>query len=714
MPEKNTGGAHAAEAHRICEQAVVLARDGQVDESESLLRQALIINPSFAMGYIHLASLLRQRGHEEEVVTVLQALTRHCPDLSAGHNRLGQALRATGALQQAVEAYQQALSLEPDHAETHYNLGNALQDMDRFDEALAAYFRACDLKPALFEATLNLGLLLTRLNRFDDAVDVLRNALRLHPTDAGLQKVLADALVATERWDDVVAIAREVVDTRPDEIQSWLTEAQALRKLGHFAVVARRLATGSARNPESAELATELGLSLSTIARHDSAVKALQRVVELQPDRTKPGSNLLMALQYADGIDGEALSLEHRAWALRYGLDNPPTESGVEAIDTTRPLRVGFVSSFFYEQALAFFFLPALEQPREDWLAFLYSNAPRHDSYSERFRTAADCFHHCRDWDDKRLARQIREDGIDILVDLNGHTAGCRLAMLARQPASVQVAWIENFATTALPAVDYLLASPVMVPTEMDYRYTETIVRFPHDYVCYGPPPDAPMVGPPPFERQGCITFCCFNMYSKLTDATIALHAEVLKQVEESRIYYNTWALACAETRANLVAAFANHNIAPARIDIEAGGLGHLDFLGRYGRADIALDAIPFNGGLTTVEALWMGVPTVTVLGDRPYGRQSASHLINAGFGGLVAHDAREFVEIAVGLASDRNRLTQLRAKTRARMLAAPLMDAPTFAEDLANLWRWMRSRQRVRTGACSHDVSSSPPWEHK
>jgi protein O-GlcNAc transferase len=291
--------------------------------------------------------------------------------------------------------------------------------------------------------------------------------------------------------------------------------------------------------------------------------------------------------------------------------------------------------------------------------------------------------------DDDRAAAVIASDGIDVLFDLSGHTAGGRLLVFARRPAPVQAAWIGYFGTTGVTGIDWLVADRHVVPPSHDRWYSEKVIRLPDGYVCYRPSVGAPDVSAPPSDRNGYVTFGSCNAVAKVTPEVVGLWAAILRETGGSRLLLKAAGFDTPAVAARIRAEFATHGIDESRLELE-GWSSYEEFLGTYSRIDVAVDPFPFGGGLTTVETLWAGVPLVTYAADRFAGRQSTSHLSVIGHQELVAQSLDQYRSLAIALGGDPDRRRQLRATLRQDMARSPLCDGERFARNLQRAIRGM------------------------
>lgn len=347
---------------------------------------------------------------------------------------------------------------------------------------------------------------------------------------------------------------------------------------------------------------------------------------------------------------------------------------------------------------MGYFLIRTLEQfdPQQAEIV-CYSDRLNEDDLTARFQAVSTTWRKVVGWSDERLAEQIREDQIDILFDLAGHTSGNRLLVFARKPAPIQITWMGYVGTTGLTAIDYLIADRHEIPFDTESDYQEQILRMPDGYVCFDPPSYAPPVSSLPALEQDFVTFGSFNNPAKLTAAVIEVWAKILQRVPHSRLVLKYRGMSDLVVSGRMADLFASHGIDAGRVEF-LGKSPHTQLLAEYGRIDLALDSFPYSGGLTTCEALWMGVPVVTCPGETFASRHSLSHLSNVGLTETIAGDFDEYVELAVGLAQDLDRLAAIRARLREQVAVSPLCDGPRFAANLIDRLRQVW-RRWVETG---------------
>lgn len=430
------------------------------------------------------------------------------------------------------------------------------------------------------------------------------------------------------------------------------------------------------------------GEAFLATGRVNEAINCYKQAVQLRPAFLKAHSNLLFALSYYPYVKPEAVLAEHRRWSKRQEL---PLAGAIKPHpnrpDPLRRLKVGYVSPDFRRHAVAYFIEPILaNHDHAEFEVFCYDNWPNPDSMTQRFQGYADHWRSIAQLDDDALADLVRKDGIDILVDLSGHTYRHRMLLFARKPAPLQVTYLGYPNTTGLAAMDYRVTDVHADPVGMtDGYYTEKLMRFPDSMWCYCPPDDMPEVNPLPALQNGHVTFGSFNHLAKVTPEAIAVWSRLLRAVPGSRLIMAP--VAEGETRLRVTRAFEENGISGDHLEL-LGKIPADQYLQLRHRVDIALDSFPCNGGTTTCETLWMGVPVITLSGRTFVSRAGLSLLTNLGLPELIAHTPEEYVSIATRLVNDRERLQALRSSLRQRMAHSPLTDAQRITRNLEQAFR--------------------------
>ncbi len=635
-----------------CNLGDALRQNGDLEGAVAACRRPIEIVPDFAAAHHNLGTALVDQGRFLEAIAFFRRAAQLDP--ASGHFRrhLGDALYQQGQLDESVAVCREAIQLDPGSADAHYNLGNALQAKGRLDEAVRAYHCALEICPAHFETLNNLGNTLSSQGSVDAALAVFRSALQI---ETGVAEVLPG----------VMALAR-----------------------GSVSMSAYRAA-----------LCHNLGNCLKGMGQIDSALACYRKALALQPAAAVIHSSLVFTLSLHPDNDPASHLAEAREWDRRHAqpLKNQISPHRNEPTPERR-LRIGYLSPDFRHHVVSRNFLPLLkEHDHGRFEIFGYGSVANPDAVTDEVRSFCDVWRDIASLADADAAQMIRTDGIDILVDLALHTAGNRLPLFGRKPAPIQVAYLGYNGTTGLEAIDYRLSDPYLDPPEIDLScYSEQTVRLPHCTWCYEPDGPMPEVSPLPALTAGFVTFICRNSFPKASAATLSLWAEVLEAVPGSRLVLAAPEGSCREAASRH---FARAGIARERLEFVGPREPWHDFVNSYHRADVALDPFPYSGWITTCDALWMGVPVVTLSGRTAVGRGGRSILSSIGLPELVAESPQEYLEIAVALARDLPRLSELRLGLRERMGHSPLRDAAGLARGIEaafrQLWRqWCLERK--------------------
>ncbi len=682
---------HADALHLL---GVIALQRGESGRAAGLIREAIEVAPGAADYHNNLGLALMGEGEIEAALAVFGRALELVPDHAPAHNNRGNALKALGRLDEAIEAYREALAVDRAYTEAHNNLGNALTDLGRLDEAVAAYRRALEINPSYAEAHNNLASALQAQGNLDGAVAGYERALTLKADFVEAYNNLGAALLEKGQADAALERLETAIALRPDYAEARNNLGNALRSLGRLGAAEAAIREALALKPEFLEAHTNLGNVLSGMGRCDEAIASLRLALAQGPDAPDAHRCLLLATLYSSSFDHEALFAEHRRFEARYAA---PLYAGhrphANAPEPERRLRIGYLSSDFRRHPVAYNIAPLLEnRDAERFEAFCYAEVSKPDEMTAHLRALADGWRWTRGRDDAAVAEAIRSDGVDILVCTAAHLDENRPLVCAHRPAPVQVSY-HDVATSGMAVMDYLLTDAVLHPADTGELFAEELVRLPTFYAF--PPLDAaPPVAPPPASEPGRVTFASFNNPAKLTPQTIALWSRVLAALPHSRLLLKFRdVFACETTRTRFEALFAENGVARERVEFAASSDKRERHLALYEGVDIALDPFPFNGTTTTFEALWMGVPVVTLAGERFTGRVSLSLLTPLGLSELAAASADEYVAVAQALACDLPRLRGLRATLRERVAASALCDGPAYAAQVEGAFRWMWRR---------------------
>jgi predicted O-linked N-acetylglucosamine transferase (SPINDLY family) len=548
----------------------------------------------------------------------------------------------------ADRLYRRVLEREPGHTDALYFLGRMAVRDQRGDEAIALFQQAVDLRPGEILYQLELGAALLDARRFQEAVAVFERCVAQQPECARLRNNYAVALIELNRRDEA------------------LPELERLQAL----------------LPSVPEVHFNLAGIYREFGRADDAIAAYRRALVLTPDHAATWSNLLLELNYSSSLDASAIFAEHQRFGARLARR---TEAPAPDPAWPRRLRVGYLSPDFRNHVVMRFMEPILEHhDRRRFEVTCYSTSPQKDEFTARLRALAERWVDAEGLADADLADRIRADRIDLLVDLAGHTAGNSATMLAMKPAPLQGTYLGYPNTLGLGAVDFRITDAFADPPgDADRFSTERLVRLPRSYFCYRPEAASPEIAPLPALANGAVTFGCFNNFAKLSALFLDTAARVLAGLPGTRLVLKARPLSIAGVAQGVRERFTRTGIDPARVELRGWEQGTRNHLSIYNSVDVALDSFPYGGATTTCESLWMGVPVVSLTGDRHAARAGASLLHAVGLGDLVAHDVEQYVAICRRIAGDVPRLAELRAGMRERMRRSELMDEAGFTRAL-------------------------------
>jgi predicted O-linked N-acetylglucosamine transferase (SPINDLY family) len=571
-----------------------------------------------------------------------------------------------GKLDEAVASYQKALAIKPDYAEVHCALGLAFYDLGKLDEAVASCHKALAITPDYTEAHNNLGNALQDLGKLDEAMASYRYALAVRPDYAEAHNNIGGAFLGLGDLDAAVGSYRKAL----------------------------------AIMPEYAEAHNNLGLALEQLGKVNEAIASYRRALAIRPDFADARTNIIFTLLHIPKINGEDILQEALQWQAQCGFtgDIPKHRN---ARDPDRRLRIGFLSGDLYRHPVSCFLEKALSEIDKDKLEiFAYATTTKEDDVTARLKAIVPHWRQAGGRSDQQLAEDITADEIDILVDLSGHTAHNRLALMSRKPAPIQVSWLGSGGPTGIAAIDYVLCDPVILPACDEGHFTEKPWRLPDIWMCYSPPAQEIEVRPPPALANGYITFGSFNSLIKVSDETVACWARILEAVPNSRLLIKAKQLADTGRREHTFRRFESHGVDRHRLAVKSQTPSAAEHFRDYGTIDIALDPFPYAGGTTTVEALWMGTPVLTLKGQRFVSRMGESLVHNAGLDPWIANTPEDYVEKAKAFAADLPALAALRASLRGQLLASPVCDAARFARNLEDafggMWRQWCAKMRT------------------
>lgn len=660
---------------------------GEYTAAEEAYRQVLELNPTRPEALIALSGLLLMRAQPEAARSLLIQCCGVAPDNPEAWNTLGLALQQTGAPGLALSAFITAQRLRPDCLD--YVLNSVEVTMtpgdraERGDAELARLTVASEQNPLNPVLHLGRGMLLERMGRRSDAIDALETASTLAPDELKPLWHLSVVLARSSRVRQAEQVLRRVSVLDPHNAQVSNDHAAVLMRLHRHAEARAILLSVLDTHGPHTPILCNLANATVCVGLQDEAVALARRAVSLDPDAVLPRRALCNTLPYRDRTSGAELLAAMKDCSA--ALPRTPQPPLTNTKDPHRKLVVGLLSGTLRSHPVGWLTVAGIEtlDPDQFSIVCLVQNAAPEDPIARRYHVVA------RDWievdglSDAALTAKAREQGIDILIDLGGYGDAARMIACADRLAPVQIKWVGMQShSTGLAEMDWFITDRWETPEGFEALYSEKLLRLPDGYVCYSAPPHAPDVVELPALRNGFITFGCFNNLAKITPRVIETWAEILRRIPSARMILKTHQLSDAPTADGFHAGLTARGIAAERIEMR-GSSGHRAFMGEYGQIDIVLDPFPYSGGLTTCEALWMGVPTITLPGEIFASRHSASHMSNAGLPDWVVGSVPDYIEAAVSRSADVPALAALRAGLREKVRQSPLIDAPRFGRNL-------------------------------
>jgi protein O-GlcNAc transferase len=689
-----------AEAH--LELGNMLQFSGRLEAAVEHYRRSLALNSGIAAVHYNLGAALKGLGRIEDAAESCRRALAINPGLVEAHHMLGLLLKEQGKPAQSQLRFEQVLRAQPDNGEACFELGEVLRAQGKKDEVIARYRRAVQISPENVGWQNTLGLALIEQSQFAEAEACFRKAVGLQPDSAEAHNNLASALMMQGKIDEAVRHYQIAIERNPTGADTYINMGVALlQKRGNIGEAIKLYQAALQRNPDHAELYSSLGTLQQIVGRLDLAMESYQQALRIKPGLMIAQRNLATLLNYHSSAEPAEVFARHAQCGQAYAQAVTPVQLNINDRDPGRRLRIGYVSPDLRSHSVAYFFEPLLRFHDKDIVETIcYSDVQSPDDMTARLMSLAGKWRNIYNVADAHVVDMVVEDKIDILIDLAGYTANNRLPVFARKPAPIQVTYLGYPNTTGLPTMDYRFTDEWADPAGTTERYhTETLIRLPHGFLCYQPPAETPSPSLLPALSKGYVTFGSFNNLSKVTPEVVAAWAKILSAVRDSRMIMKADGLADANTREYYNGLFNDHGIARERIDL-LGTLPSLkEHLAVYGHVDIALDPFPYNGTTTTCEAMWMGVPVITLAGRTHAGRVGVSLLARVGLNEYIAGDPEEYFAIASRLAGDKERLAELRTSLRSRMTGSSLCDPRTFARDVEAEYRhiWMTWCDRSR-----------------
>ena len=674
-------------------QARQFTQMGNLAVAAQKYRQLLAREPDFAPAHFELGLISIHLEQLEPAIESLSNAVKIDAQQANYHNILGIAYSQNRNLDAGASCFQRAIELDPNNPMIHNNLGNNFKDCGMFTDAAVCYQQAISLNPKYVRGHVNLAHMLRQQAQHPAAIDAYRRAQSLGDESLETLFGLATSLYYVAFYEEAANLFKQVVASEPEYPNAYQFLGVTLSRLGEYEEAIDYYHKAIELDPKSAIPHISLGNALQAQADIDGTILEFRQALALQPDHSMAHSNLLLAMNYLHDVPQATLFKEALQFASQQAPDAARDSSSFgNSRNTDRILKIGYVSADFRSHSVAHFTRKLIgAHDRSRFEVFCYANVQNPDAITQSFQAQTDHWLSIVSMENDEIADRIEADEIDILIDLSGHTADNRLLVFARRAAPIQVNWLGYPNTTGIKQMDYRLTDAVADPEgDADAWHSEKLVRLPNGFLCYQTAENHPEVSPPPCIDKGHVTFGSFNNLAKTTPEVIRVWSKILTRSPDSRLLIKSHSLADEKTRTPLLQKFQEHGIVPERLELIGSIKGRDSHLAAYSRVDIGLDPFPYNGTTTTFEAIWMGVPIISLRGDRHAGRVGASILHHAGLPELIAESEDEYVERAVALAADKQKISDYRQRLRPQLNESALMDTAGFTRSLEDAYRAM------------------------
>src|SRR5450830_137519 len=679
--------------------ALMLYEQGRFSEAANYYRRTLKLQAEFTAAHVNLGACLKALGQLREAEACYREALRINPEHTDAYNNLGVVLKEVGDVVDAEQCYRAAITINPDYASAYNNLGILLKDTGRMAEAESCYLKTLKIDPLRAVAHNNLAVLLRDMGRLADSELCCRNALKITPDYVDAFNNLGLALDSQGRLPEAEAAFEQALEYDPNSVSVLSNFSVTLNTLSQLTRAETYLKKALELAPQFVNAHINLCVNYLAQGRIQEAEEICIRALKIQPDSMGAQNNLLFSMNYSVNYSAADCLEKARQYGLMVASKVAAPFTSWQYKPQTKRLRVGLVSGDLRQHVVAYFlenFVQYLDTSSVELIA--YSTTSREDEVTARLKPYFSGWKLLVGLTDQAAAQLIHNDSLHVLLDLSGHSSGNRLPIFAWKPAPLQVSWLGYFATTGMAAMDYFIADAVGVPELNRSQFVEKIKYLPETRLCFTAPSADIAVSTLPALTNKFITFGCFQNMAKVGDEVLDLWAEVMLALPDAKLRWQ-----CKSFRDNSVAdelkqRLLTRGISSDRI-ILLGYVLREAYLIAHHEVDVILDTFPFTGGTTTCEALWMGVPTLTLAGSTLIARQGASLLTAAGLCDWVAESKTDYLSKAQLFCSDLDKLAYLRAELRARVLASALFDAPRFAKNMENaLWEMWNDSQATHS----------------
>tara|TARA_B100001123_G_C15315282_1_gene1025916 strand:+ start:1136 stop:3124 length:1989 start_codon:yes stop_codon:yes gene_type:complete len=609
------------------------------------------------------------------------------PNSSILFNILGAVQADQNELDKAVDNYKKSIKINPNYAQAYNNLGIALHKLDKMDEAIENYQKALSIKPDFVEALNNLGNAMREINNIEDSLQYFKKAIQLKPNYAEAHCSLGGAYQDLKNNEEAMNYFKQATKIKPDYSEAHLNLGILYTDLNRYEEALKSYDKAIKLKPDYEKAYNNLGNLLSTLGRYNEAASAYRQAIKIKTDYSKAYSNLLFNLNYELNLDPNVYLQEAKNFGINCRSAEIKQITSYNFQKKPSKLKLGFVTSDFGNHPGGYFTLSTLrELQKKNFELIAYSNYDRVDEYAHHFKPLFKKWHSIKRKKDKEVVQKILEDGIHILIEMQGHSSKNRVSLFMCKPAPVQVSWLSQ-GTLGISEIDYLIGSSIIIPKNEENHFIEKIIRLPDITQCFTPPDFDVKINTLPATKNGFITFGSLNKLTKVNDDVISLWSQVLLAVPNSKLILKSIEFNNQEIIDNTIRRFKKCNIDKKHLILQGKSKTRKEVFEVYNKIDIGLDPFPFQGNTSTCEAVWMGVPVLTLKGNRLLFHFGESINKNLEMSDWIAKNQTEYVLKATKFSSNLKKLSEIRATLRNKAINSPVFDAKRFSSNISDLF---------------------------
>ncbi|WP_179954297.1 tetratricopeptide repeat protein [Denitrobaculum tricleocarpae] len=672
----------------------------QYDRASSVFKKLIKLAPESEQAHLNLGRAASLKGDKDVAMTAYRNALEISPDYADAHLNIGAILLERHETEDAKTYFEQALSFDPGNAEAYNNMGVAWRRDGYLDNAMSCFAMASEIKPGFGDAHNNMAATYNAFGDNERAEAEVRKGIELAPDSSAAHCVLGKILRAQGKRIEAVQALNKAIKLAPEISEAYREMGLTLSENGEYEQALKAYTKALEKDPEDCIAHNNIGMTYILLGQLDKALKSFDDAITAAPKFSLAHSNKLFSLTYVPEVSLSESRDQHFEYGERWDL--PYDEANfTNQPDPDRRLKVGYVSPDFRQHVVIKFIEEVLKAHDRDQVElYAYAEVHNPDHITERLKGYFDHWYSTVDRNHTEVATQIVNDGIDVLVDLAGHTGNNRLPVFGAKPAPVQVSWIGYPNTTGLKNMDYILTTKNYVPPALKEYFSEEVYYLPRVPTTFRIPDDVPELSGNPYERNGHVTFGCFNNCIKVGATAIETWSGILREAPDTKLLLKAHAYRSESVVATSKAAFEAHGVDPERITCE-GPSGHKDYLKRYDAIDIALDPFPYNGGTTTLEALYMGIPLLALEGETWVSRNGSAILDAMGMQSLIASSREDYIAKGVDFAKHPEKLGAMRGGLRERFVATGITDPVAQTRDVENAYRdmWRRWCDKHRAG---------------